>query len=424
MPPPPSLPGPIPGVNPAYSSNVTQHSIGETFNSVHDSRYVQTYGQSSSPTLRSNRKNAKQDSKDKKQQKSGSKGRSLFSGANRDHDEAGRDGKEPNKGNTDGSLRFSKDHTGFVNCPWYDGDNILYQRCSGFSTKRFSDVTQHIERNHVLKEQKSPYCPHCRTEFPDPKSRDNHLQLRSCGTASASDTGVMLPKELHNFKKALKALPQNASRETKMQLVRESIGLTTLTLPQLELCRIITIPNARDMIPMALDSSLRRHGHIFHNHQDVVLQISNDITEELSRVSHHTRPPVAAEASVGLPASGDGLAPSQFSAFDAFAHPAGVTGEDPVAYWQPSTGYNSAQGLVQNRNFINNAAAHRQDGWAMSPGSATNWQRITGTSPSTLGMYNPMNLEQPLPCNPPTYPDSWTLEQPGYAPFDGSNGPK
>ncbi|KAM5353598.1 hypothetical protein ACJ41O_000248 [Fusarium nematophilum] len=272
--------------------------------------HVKTCGPGSSFTSRSKRQHDKADKKDKGRQGSGGKGSSSYGGANGNDDEAG----NPNKNNPGGSLRFPSTTKKVMHCPFYEKDFARYRLCGAYT--RFSDLTQHLERRHVLNEEK-PYCPQCRKEFPDSRSRDHHLRLlrdRPCETASAKDTGMMLPREFQELKNALR--DPDLGMGDKMQLVREKLfGPVAQDLPPIEFtqAQVVTIPSALSAVPMALSSSLRRNNVFLHD--GLVSEIAKDIISDLLLVSQETILPIAAEDP---------------------ANPAGVlTSEDMAAPFQP-----------------------------------------------------------------------------------------
>ncbi|KAF4991829.1 hypothetical protein FDECE_13900 [Fusarium decemcellulare] len=104
-------------------------------------------------------------------------------------------------------------------CPFYKYNPVRYQDCRGLCMPRLSDVTQHIDRRHVLKD--AVYCPRCRLEFFGAGAearRDAHLQPRTCPVVNIRDSGVILPREYEEIKNALHS---GLSRDEKWNKIYE-----------------------------------------------------------------------------------------------------------------------------------------------------------------------------------------------------------
>ncbi|KAG9500730.1 hypothetical protein J7337_006410 [Fusarium musae] len=178
--------------------------------------------------------NPDQGSREEKKQKQGQGSRDTGGGGGKKN--GGRNGgKQPPDGHR---YPVPPPHTGpqknppFA-CPFHKIDRIRYEGCSKVRLKRLSDVSQHIERRHVLKEVKQKtanadndteaadddaeaaddvefvsnagaeeqvtlYCPKCRMEFFGTTAEANlgqHLPCRARQPATIEQTGVLLPAE-------------------------------------------------------------------------------------------------------------------------------------------------------------------------------------------------------------------------------------
>ncbi|KAF5696872.1 ankyrin 3 [Fusarium mundagurra] len=124
--------------------------------------------------------------------------------------EVEREGKRPQlHSKTDGYLRFPDPNElqeEIFACPFEKYDPGRCARCSSYIMKRFEDVIQHIERQHLLKAV-DHYCPVCRLEFQDEESLDNHRISLSCPytPVESKDVAVMLPTEFSRLEDTLKS---------------------------------------------------------------------------------------------------------------------------------------------------------------------------------------------------------------------------
>ncbi|KAJ3546752.1 hypothetical protein NM208_g1852 [Fusarium decemcellulare] len=102
-------------------------------------------------------------------------------------------------------------------CPFYKHDPDRYQDCKVHRLRRFSDVEQHIDRMHVLKNA-DVYCTRCRMEFHGPgkherlsRHQGKSMELernpderhKFCPEGTIKNTGLILPAEYDLIEKAV-----------------------------------------------------------------------------------------------------------------------------------------------------------------------------------------------------------------------------
>lgn len=173
--------------------------------------------------------NQNQGSREEKKQKQGQGPRNTRDGGGGGKKNGGGNGgKQPQDGHR---YPVPPPHTGSQKnppfaCPFHKFDRIRYEGCSKVRLKRLSDVSQHIERRHVLKEVKQKtanadndaeaadnvefvgnagaeeqvtlYCPKCRMELFGTTAEANlrqHLPCRARQPTTIEQTGVLLPAE-------------------------------------------------------------------------------------------------------------------------------------------------------------------------------------------------------------------------------------
>ncbi|KAF5599871.1 ankyrin 3 [Fusarium pseudoanthophilum] len=143
------------------------------------------------------------------------------------HDRAGEDSR---KGIFDG-LRYPQELNPPKRfpCPFYQYSPTRYYKCSSFRLHRLSDVSQHIARAHVLRDdvaESDPsitpakicvYCTWCRQEFHGPGAeRRLHDHTSTCDARKRPNTieatGVLLPKELDDLSSALAMVMGNTAK--------------------------------------------------------------------------------------------------------------------------------------------------------------------------------------------------------------------
>ncbi|KAF5708542.1 ankyrin protein [Fusarium mundagurra] len=176
--------------------------------------------------------NPHQGSREEKKQKQGQGSRSTGGGGGGGKKNGGGNGgKQPPDGHR---YPVPPPHSGPQDtppfaCPFHKFDPVRYDRCSKVRLKRTGDVSQHIERCHVLKDAKQKttnaddaeaadnvgnaeaeeevafYCPKCRMEFfgttAEAKLRQ-HLPCQTPQPATIEQTGMLLPREFVQLKAA------------------------------------------------------------------------------------------------------------------------------------------------------------------------------------------------------------------------------
>ncbi|EXA33080.1 hypothetical protein FOVG_15685 [Fusarium oxysporum f. sp. pisi HDV247] len=106
-------------------------------------------------------------------------------------------------------------------CPFHKFDPARYPNCKKLHIRRIADVTQHIERHHLLKvisintmEKAEPkdftwYCARCRNQFwgldAEEKLEDHMLACSIARVATIAKTGVFLPGEFERLKSEVRS---------------------------------------------------------------------------------------------------------------------------------------------------------------------------------------------------------------------------
>ncbi|KAM6506196.1 hypothetical protein FSOLCH5_014381 [Fusarium solani] len=181
-------------------------------------------------------------------------------------------GDDPDDEGSDGSrkpdgLRFPifDFMVRLFDCPFHKFDPVRYQGCKGYL--RFCDLKQHIERQHVLREDKY-HCPSCRIEFvhgDDPKaSYERHMRAqRRCLKATIEETGVILPEEYNTWKQTF--LSSNNDPVTKWQKIWRKIFHCEPPWPYVEDLAVTMMYNyynvASTAFPQAIYDILESHGY-------------------------------------------------------------------------------------------------------------------------------------------------------------------
>ncbi|UPK99986.1 hypothetical protein LCI18_010921 [Fusarium solani-melongenae] len=142
--------------------------------------------------------------------------RNLRGGSSKgDPDDDGNDGEGNDGRKKPDGPRYPESSTmpRLFDCPFHKSDPVRYQCCNGY--ERFCDVKLHIERRHLLKEEK-PYCPNCRIEFSRGGRAARDLHMRGiCSKRSIRETGMLLPAEWNVWKRDLRQIGDNAPGEPK-----------------------------------------------------------------------------------------------------------------------------------------------------------------------------------------------------------------
>ncbi|KAF5009249.1 hypothetical protein FDECE_4542 [Fusarium decemcellulare] len=127
----------------------------------------------------------------------------------------GRKRRRRNRNKSDGH-RFPKPEDKFE-CPFFKHEPVRYQECKGLQMPRFSDITQHLKRGHLLNNA-DVYCSRCRMEFHGPGKHerlDRHrresaelernpdARQKFCPEGTIKNTGLILPTEYDRIEEAI-----------------------------------------------------------------------------------------------------------------------------------------------------------------------------------------------------------------------------
>ncbi|KAF4440401.1 hypothetical protein F53441_12349 [Fusarium austroafricanum] len=188
---------------------------------THGDHYRATPGAASSHKRPSGSPDKPSKSSKKRSEKAKSDGNSY------DRAEGSGNGREDDDGPSSGHrfpLPRDAPPASLFACPFYKHDPARYRKCMKIRCSRISDVVQHLERCHLLKEitlgvanEQQPigpqktrnpeeitlYCPRCRKEFFRASAhrwRNRHTSLRRCTLATIQESGLMLPSEFEGLK--------------------------------------------------------------------------------------------------------------------------------------------------------------------------------------------------------------------------------
>ncbi|KAL2672192.1 hypothetical protein Neosp_012893 [[Neocosmospora] mangrovei] len=216
----------------------------------------QTGQSSKAPSRQRRRAEKRQDKKGKQRQRGDDNGDNP--------DDEGDDGSRKPDG-----LRFPKfdPMAKLFDCPFHKHDPARYQGCKGYL--RFCDLKQHIERQHVLREDRY-HCSRCRIEFvpvDDPEARyKRHMRAHGpCLEATIEETGVILPGEYKTWKESFLSSNSNDQPVTKWQKIWIDIFHCVPPCPYVEDLAVTMMYSYDNVVrmafPQAIENILKRYGY-------------------------------------------------------------------------------------------------------------------------------------------------------------------
>ncbi|EWZ00405.1 hypothetical protein FOYG_00277 [Fusarium oxysporum NRRL 32931] len=213
----------------------------------------------------------------------------------------GIDGESPPDG-----YRYPLSGTGqltkFFGCPFYITDPVRFHECSSHRLRRHTDVSQHIERCHLLKQVTLEtthseaageshsgketctkpnlikiYDSNCRQEFHGPTAEDKfkrHGAGKRCDWKTIEDTGMLLPQEY-------KSLIEERKRETE-GLVAKWYAMWRVCFPCTGLRIVPVSPYVQTIVPRERADQIVREGlqqvlNPMENHNLIANRIVNGL---------------------------------------------------------------------------------------------------------------------------------------------------